>query len=195
MSIFKVNYGNYSLTHSDYEKLLNYFEFNGKKYPLGTPIKFTKEGTYKMVNNGSYGYNKSGFRLADHFFDCRGKECWTYIIGWDGKRPIFQQTYVKPEVYISEVLYSNIDNILNENTFVPGKLELEFKEPNYSPKDSEVSGVGVGWIVFVLVWIGAFLFKDWWIVLIIQIIAIWSFGFWRENKINEAISKQEFKEW
>ena len=48
-------------------------------------------------------------------------------------------------------------------------------------------------MILIVVMLAAFIFKDWWIRLIIQIGAGWYFGSWREKKINEAIRNQKFK--
>jgi hypothetical protein len=97
---------------------------------------------------------------------------------------------LKPAELVSDVVWSPI----NEAVYTPGELQVEFKESKYFPKDWEVEGVMSGWLVMVLIWIVAFIFKDWWITLLVQICAGVYFGSWRENKINEAISTQKFKE-
>lgn len=195
MSLYKVNFGEYSLLHSTNETYYNYFDFNGKKYTIGAFVKLTEKGYRELYRNSGYNFVKSGVRLADYCMDANNKKSWTYIIGWhmypDGsKRPILHSTTLEPEIIVSEV----VNSAINELVYTPGELQVEFKEPNYNPSDCEVEGVVSGWVVFFVIWIGAFIFKDWWIVLLIQISAGWYFGNWRENKINEAIRKQKFKE-
>lgn len=195
MSLYRVNFGEYSLLHSTNETYYNYFDFNGKKYTIGAFVRLTEKGYRELYRNAGYNFIKSDVRLADYCTDLNGKKSWTYIIGWytypDGsKRPVLHSTTLEPEIIVSEVFRSPI----NELTYSPGELKVEFKEPNYNPSDCDVEGVVFGWVVFFVIWIGAFVFKDWWIVLLIQISAGWYFGNWRENKINEAIRKQKFKE-
>lgn len=195
MSLYKVNFGEYSLLHSTNETHYNYFDFNGNKYTIGAFVKLTDKGHRELYRNAGCNFIKSCVRLVDYYTDAKNKKSWTYIIGWyvypNGiKRPIFHSTNLDTDVIVSEVLCPNI----NEEVVKPGELKVEFKEPNYNPSDCEVEGVEIGWVVFILVWISAFLFKDWWIVLLVQISAGWYFGNWRENKINEAIRKQKFKE-
>lgn len=192
MGFYKVNFGEYSLVHSDSATYFDHFEFNGKKYLIGAPVKLTDEGMNKMFHNGIYNYVKGDFRLVDHYVTEKGCEEWVYIIGWrnDGWRmPVFHSTNIKPEVLISEVIWKEID----ETVHTPGELQVEFKEPNYFPKDSEVEGVTLGWIVLVVVMVAAFIFKDWWIRLLIWVASGIYFGNWREKQINEAITKQRFK--
>lgn len=195
MSLYRVNFGEYSLLHSTNETYYNYFDFNGKKYTIGAFVRLTEKGYRELYRNSGYNFVKSGVRLADYCTDSNNKKSWTYIIGWyvypDGsKRPVLHSTTLEPEMIVSEV----VNSAINELVYSPGELQVEFKEPNYNPSDCEVEGVVFGWIVFFVIWIGAFVFKDWWIVLLIQISAGWYFGNWRENKINEAIRKQKFKE-
>lgn len=193
MGCYKVNFGDYCLAHYDDLKYFDYFEFNGKKYSIGAPVKLTPKGMEKMFHNGRYDYKKGDFRLVDHFIDDHGIERWEYIIGWlhsSCKIPVFYLTNLKPEELVSDVVWSPI----NEAVHTPGELQVEFKESKYFPKDWEVEGVMSGWFVMVLIWIVAFIFKDWWITLLVQICAGVYFGSWRENKINEAISTQKFKE-
>lgn len=191
MNVYKVNFGEYSLTHFYTYTYFDNFTFNGKKYYIGSHVKLTEKGMSEMYRNGRYDYNKGDFRLVGHYINDKKKEEWEYIIGWWGQGlPIVYTTQTKPEELISAVLSSEID----ESMHTPGKLQVDFISPNYSPKDWEVPGVMLGWVIFIIVWICAFIFKDWWFRLIIQIVASFYFGSWREKKINEAITTQKFKE-
>ena len=191
MGCYKVNFGDYCLAHHDNFKYYNYFEFKGKKYPIGAYVDLTKDGEWHFLRNEGYGFLRGNFRLVDHFVDCDGIEKWTYIIGklYDSNIPLLRSTTMATEELIAQVKCAE----LNENLIVAGELKVEFKEPNFAPKDWEVDGVMFGWCVMVTVWIVALVLKDWWLRLIVQIAAGWYFGSWRENKINEAITKQKFK--
>lgn len=192
MGCYKVRFGDYCLAHCDSCKYFEYFEFNDKKYPIGAYITLTDRGMSELFYNHGYNYVKGGFRLVDHYIMESGREEWMYIIGHlhNSTTPVFHSTNIRPEELIKNVLCAAID----ETVYTPGELQVEFKEPNYSPKDWEVKGVMFGWFVMALVWIVAFVFKDWWITLLIQIVAGFVFGSWREKKINEAIATQKFKE-
>lgn len=191
MGYYKVNFGDYCLAHNDDTKYFNYFEFDGKKYSVGAYVTLTDRGMSELFYGHGYNYVKGNFRLVDHYITEKGREEWLYFIGHlhNSTTPVVHATNIRLEELISSVLCAAID----ETVYTPGELEVEFKEPNYSPKDWEVEGVMFGWVLLVIVWIGAFIFKDWWIRLIIQIGAGWYFGRWREKKINEAITKQKFK--
>lgn len=191
MGCYSVDFGDYRLAHYDGFQYFNYFEFHGKKYPIGSYVNFTKNGEYYILNGYGYGFKRGDFRLVDHFINDKGIENWKYIIGrsYETNIPVFKSTTKSPD----EVLETVICMPVNTRQFVPGELQVQFKEPNYFPNDIEVDGVMCGWFVMVLVWLVALLFKDWWITLIIQIGAGWYFGTWRENKINEAICAQKFK--
>lgn len=191
MGCYKVNFGDYCLAHYDSCKYFNYFEFNNKKYPIGAYVNLTKEGEYYMLHDRGYNFIRGNFRLVDHFIDDKGVEKWEYIIGklHDCNINCLKHTTKTPDELIAEVKCSE----LNENIIPPGELKVEFKEPNYFPKDNQVEGLMLGWTILVFVWISAFLLKDWWLRLIVQIGANWYFASWREKKINEAIIKQKFK--
>lgn len=191
MNHYVINFGDYNLIHSYDQTYFEYFELNDKKYPIGSRVIFNEKGMREMYHNGRYNYRKEDFRLTDHWIDRNGKEKWEYIIGWTTcKLPIIHITTEPPVNFIKEVIGIPFD----ETAYTPGELKVEFKEPNYFPKDWEVEGVIGGWAVLIVVWITAFIFKDWWIRLIIQIAASIYFGSWRENKMNEAIRNQKFKE-
>lgn len=193
MGYYRVNFGDYSLAHSDSCKYFNYFEFRGKKYPIGSFVTLNDHGMRDMFYSKGYNYVKGGFRLVDHYITDNGREEWKYFIGhiYNSTTPVIHVTHIPPDELLSEVLQKEMD----ETVDTPGELQVEFKESSfyYSPKDWEVKGVMFGWLVMLLVWIGAFIFKDWWITLLIQIVAGWYFGSWREKKINQAIEKQDFK--
>lgn len=192
MGCYKVRFGDYCLAHYDNFKYFDYFEFGGKKYPIGAYVDLTEDGSYYFLRNAGYGFIRGNFRLVDHYITDKGIEEWEYIIGraYEGNMPFLRSTRKAPDELIKSVLCAEI----NETVYTPGELKVEFKETNYFPKDWEVEGVMFGWFVVAIIWIGALVFKDWWITLLIQIGAGWYFGNWREKKINEAISTQKFKE-
>ena len=192
MGYYRVDFGSYSLCHSDKCKYFNYFEFNEKKYPIGAYVKLTDRGMSELFRNHGYNYVKGDFRLVDYYITEGGAEEWKYIIGHlhNSTIPVLHSTRIKPEEIVDEVMCNEID----ETARAPGELEITFKEPNYSPRDWDVGGVMLGWFIMAIVWIGAFILKDWWIRFAIQICAGWYFGSWRERKMNEAITKQKFKE-
>ena len=192
MGCYKVRFGDYCLAHYDSCKYFDYFEFKGKKYPIGAYVDLTENGKKYFLRDAGHGFIRGNFRLVDHYITDKGIEEWKYIIGmpYGGGMPFFRSTRKSPDELVNSVLCMEID----ETVYTPGELKVEFKEPNYFPNDWEVNGLMIGWFVMVLVWIGAFIFKDWWITLVIQIGAGWYFGNWRDKKINEAISTQKFKE-
>lgn len=192
MGCYKVRFDDYCLAHYDSCKYFDYFEFDGKKYPIGAHVDLTENGRYHFLRDAGYGFIRGNFRLVDHYITDKGNEEWKYIIGrsYEGNMPYFRSTRKSPDELINSVLCPAID----ETVYTPGELKVEFKEPNYFPKDSEVEGTMFGWAMLFIVWIGAFVLKDWWLRLIVQIGASLYFSSWREKKINEAITTQKFKE-
>lgn len=191
MGCYKVRFEDYSLAHYDDFKYYNYFEFRGKKYPIGAYVNLTKRAEYDMLHNRGHGFIKGNFRLVDHFINDKGNERWEYIIGKSHKTNsyYFHTTSKSPDELLNNVLGPEID----ETVYLSGELKVEFKEPNYFPKDWEVKGVMLGWFIYIIFWISLFVLKDVWIRVIIQIITGLYFGKWRDNKINEAIKTQNFK--
>ena len=195
MNFYSVDFGDYSMVHVDNQKYLNYFEYKGKKYPIGAKVSFTEKGKNEFVYNYSCNYIKDDFRLADHYFDCNGNECWVYIIGWgyaNGKRslPRIQSTKNPPDELVETVFSLDLNS---SKILEPGELQVTFQEPNYRPKDWEVEGVMLGWGICILIWTAAFIFKDWWFRLLIQLVDCYYFSSLRNKKINEAIISQKFK--
>ena len=192
MGCYKVRFGDYCLAHYDDLKYFDYFEFGGKKYPIGAYVNLNNSGETFFLRDAGYGFVRGNFRLVDHFINDKGVEQWKYIIGksYNSNMYYFRTTNRSPDELVNNVLCAELD----ETVYTPGELKVEFKEPNYSPNDWEVKGVMFGWFVVAIIWIGALVFKDWWITLLIQIVAGLYFGSWREKKINEAISTQKFKE-
>lgn len=190
MSVYSVNFGDYGLPHYTNHKYFNYFEFQGKKYYIGSHIKLSEKGMGPMYHNGVCSYRKGDFRLIDHKITDKGFEEWTYLIGWyyDCKIPRIYTTREKPDVLISEVLAEPINEVVEE----AGELHVEFVEPNYFPKDWEVPGLITGWAMAIIAWLSAYIFKDLWLALIIQLGICFYFAKWRDKKINEAISTQKF---
>ena len=191
MGYYKVQFGDYCLAHHDSNKYFNYFEFQGKKYPIGAYVNLTKDGEYYMLHDRGYNFVRGNFRLVDHYITDNGIERWEYIIGMlhDSRIPLLKYTTKTPDELITEVKCAE----LNETVCPPGELKVEFKEPNYFPNDWEVEGVITGWFIMALVWILAWVLKDWWLRLVVQIGVCWYFGSWREKKINDAIVSQKFK--
>ena len=190
MGCYKVRFDDYCLAHYDNFTYFNYFEVGGNKYPIGTYVKLTKSGEYRIFKGYNHSFIRGNFRLVDHFISNKNIEYWIYIIGksYESNMYYFHTTRIPPDELIETVLYCPID----KTTFIPGKLQVDFGDPTYLPKDWEVEGVMIGWAVMAMVWIGAWVFKDWWITLIVQIVSGFYFGSWREQKINDAISKQKF---
>ena len=190
MGYYKVNFGDYCMTHNDETKYFNYFDFNGNKYPIGAYVVLSECGMTDMFYSQGYDYKKGGYRLVDHYVTSKGVEWWVYIIGYlyNSTIPVLHHTNKSPDDLLNQVLCMEMDKEVDNI----GELHVEFNEPNYFPKDWEIDGVMLGWFVMALVWIAALVFKDWWITLLIQICAGWYFGSWREKKINEAISTQKF---
>ena len=182
MGYYKVNFGDYCLAHHDDFKYFNYFEFKGTKYPIGAYVNLTEDGYWHMLRDAGYNFIRGNFRLVDHWINDKGVEYWEYFIGrlYDSNIPVQKYTTKPPDEIIAEVKCLPI----NETVYTPGELKIEFKKPNYSPKDWEVDGVMTGWVILVVVWIFALLFRDWWLKLLIQISAGWYFGSWREKKVN-----------
>ena len=191
MGMYKVNYGSYSLGHCDDITYFNYFEFDGKKYPVGSFVKLNEKGMKEMYYCKGYSYVKGGFRLVDHFINRQGKHEWQYFIGhlYDCTIPVVHNTTKSPDELLKKVL----DNEIDETVFTPGELEVTFDEPNYNPSDFEIDGMINGWIMVSLVFLAGFLFKDFVIQLIIQISAVFYFIYWRDRKNNSAVKTQKFK--
>lgn len=171
MLICKLYTGNYK--HDDF------FKFKGKSYRVNSIVRLNDKGKRYL---GSRGYEVV---LAEQFTNWDGKLCWKYrfksislTVG-----VIDYSTDVPPYKLIEEVVCEASAEYVSRQTL--GKSSPHYKTGiKCSKKDWEIREVVVAWVVLMLVFIGAAIFKDWYVQLIIRAAALNYFIQYRRHYID-----------
>lgn len=140
----------------------DYFEFEGKRYPMGTVV------TIKEPYDERWGYKGKQTIVMEHKI-IDGKDRYHTFYSYGQYHNVITKTNgFPPEKWIKEII-------------PPEKVEVFIKEkPVRYDKDSENGEVMFGWMVYILIMIGLFIFKDrimgWIMVSLI-------FYCWRKDKL------------
>ena len=155
------------------------FQFKGQTYLTHSIVKLTE---YAQIQ---FRTSKSEVILLEHYFDNDNRECWTYEIGWSHNisRPLRVSTDIPLKKIIEEITVPATQGYVERE--VLGVNAPSFKTgKKITIKDWEIPEVLAGWIVYFLVFIGAFIFKDWYVKAIIWAAAGWIFGLYRQAYVN-----------
>ena len=174
---------------------LSGFEYKGEKYSLGWVIlneegmkKFhTKNPRAEITQHWKQGNKIEAYsvRAFTEVSYCRynWREIFVYEANLD--------KYIKSVgIDYRNITVDEIINLPKDQMF----YHLETKqiiEGTYTPpgkpkplfKDWEVPELIIGWIVFILFLIVVFVFKDWYIQLILRVIGLIVFNVWRQQKL------------
>lgn len=154
---------NYNHTYS--------FTFQGKFYIVYSAVILSENGKSKL------GVTKDQVILTEHFTYYNGKECWTYEVGWKSgvNMPLRVTTDIPPEELIERVSIPGTLGYLERELF--GDKATSYKQgKKVTTPDYKIPGLMSKWVIFILVCIGAMLFKDWYVKVIIWTVAGWVFG-------------------
>lgn len=156
------------------------FDFNGKHYLMCSIVQLSETGK-RYLN-----VNRDDAVLIECRIEPTGERKWLYEVGWIyGARnaPKIASTTASPDMVINNVLVAATKEYLEIELFgysdgLKQKCKLH---------DWEVGEVAFGWILFIIVFLGVCVFKDWYVRLIIRICASMIFGLYRQTYI-EAYS-------
>lgn len=181
-------------------KHINTFTFQNQEYRNQSIVTLTEEGKNYLKSK------KNNAILTEHFITPKGKEWWTYEIGWSmaSKKPLSVSTDKPPDELLEEVkiiattAYAERATLgVNTQSYKKGRV--------IKKKDWEIKEVRNGWIVFILLFIAVGIFKDWYIELLLRIIIGWRFGAYRQLYINahtvyihdedQEILREKYKVW
>lgn len=156
-----------------------YFEFKGEKYRVYSIVKLTEEGRFYL------GARKREVILTEQFTYRNGKLCWTYefksISLTEGI--LRKSTDVPPDKLIEEIIQPATDEYFLREQF--GVQAPNYKEgTKYTTSDWDITEVRHAWIAYILVCIGVFIFKDWYVRSLIWIGASWIFGVYRSAYVD-----------
>jgi hypothetical protein len=155
------------------------FEFRGQKYRVHSIVKLTEDGQFYL------GAWKREVILTEQFTFRNGKLYWTYefksIALNEGV--LRKSTDIPPDKLIEEIVKPATDEY-----FLREKLGAQASNYTTGTKqmtsDWNISELRSGWITYILVFFGVFIFKDWYIRAIIWIGSSWLFGIYRNAYIN-----------
>lgn len=143
----------------------DYFDFEGKRYPLGTTITLKEPYNSKLSDM----HDKQTI-ILEHYVT-HGKECYKIFWKYTFQGEIYcHQIYATSDKFIKEIIASD-----------KAIIHLVLKPVEYE-KDSENGEVKFGWLIYVLVMFGLLLFKDWWMGWIAA--SIYFFN-WRKKKLRK----------
>jgi hypothetical protein len=156
-----------------------HFEFKGERYRVHSIVRLTEEGRFYL---GAY---KREVILTEQFTYRNGKLCWTYefksVSLTEGI--LRKSTDVPPDELIEEIIQPATDEYFLREQF--GVQAPNYKEgTRYTTFDWNISELRSGWITYILVFFGAFIFKDWYIRAIIWIGSSWLFGIYRNAYVD-----------
>ena len=156
-----------------------FFVFHGEKYRVHSIVRLTEQGRVYL------GALKREAILTEVFINWNGKRCWKYE---------FRSTALN--VGITNASTDVPPNKLIEEVITPATVEYASREilgtdspfyqtgEKHTKKDWEIPEVRRGWIILIAIFIGSLIFKDWYVKLIINIVAAWIFGLYRKEYIN-----------
>jgi len=158
-----------------------FFEFKDEKYRVHSVVKLTEEARLYL------GAMRNEVILTEVYYN-----------------HIFNRTLYKYEFksikYNVDIINKSTDRTpdeMLEEVIVPASVEYASREifgidsPYYkvnaatkTKKDWEIPEVRKGWIILILILIGVSIFKDWYVQLLIRLVACWIFGLYRKSYVD-----------
>ena len=156
-----------------------FFEFNGEKYKTHSIVKLSEYGKLYL------GAFKNEAILKEQFLFCDKKLCWKYEFMSSALNEGITNisTDEPPEKMIDDIIFPADEKyvLLEEFGVHSQHSDTVIKE---TKKDYEIPELRSGWIKFILFFLCVIIFKDWYVRLILRIIACIVFGMYREKYIN-----------
>ena len=143
------------------------FSFKGKEYPINTTVKI-KDRIYTRTWNELFGYPMT--QVVEHYVDQNGTRRWTYALWKYNGVPWHYTTTRSPDEMIECIVEQYVEKTQQE-------------KPEYY-KDSEVSGVRLGWAVYITTMFFVMVFKEFYIGWIIGTLY---FFYWRKEKLKKPV--------
>jgi hypothetical protein len=140
---------------------LNYFEFKGKRYPVGSVVKITEKEMKRIGANYPY------ITILNHYVNSNGTHSCLILKSynnWNGMQSCEMSTF-----------FNNFEDIVEEITLLPTK------QAGNRYKDTEVDVMLYGWLNYILVMLVSVIFKGFIFIWIIASIVFWT---WRKRKLN-----------
>ena len=159
----------------------DHFVFKGQKYNLHSIVLLTEEGrlylgaaTRQVILTECFLNHHLKNPTMFWKYEFRSSNITVGITDASTSRP--------PDELIEEVVVPSTEGYAEREKY--GIYAPSYKEGRaISKKDSEIPGMATGWIVWFLVSVFSFLFKDYIVVCLIQVINFVVFNAWRAMKI------------
>lgn len=155
-----------------------YFIFQGEKYNVHSVVKLKDDGKKYL------GSRTKDAILTEVFINRDGCRCWKYEFRSIERSGCITNasTDISPNKLIEDVISPASDNYMLREIY--GTQWVSPSVTKHTKTDWEISEVRIGWIIFAAISIFAFIFKDWYITLIIQIVMFIWFVQYRKRYID-----------
>ena len=177
----------YNKITSQYKQIGN-FEFKGKTYLTHSIVKLNKDAQFHLNT-----YDDEAI-LTEHYIDHQGRHHWKYRIRSD-RSPwviLYASTIYSPDELLTEVILKASEGY-NEREILGIAAPSYTKGEKHVPNDWEIPSLMTGWIIYALVFLASFIFKDWYITIAIQWIACYVFALYRKT-LKDAYTSYTHKE-
>lgn len=162
------------ISHKD--KREYFFEFKGESYRVHSVVKLTDKAQMYL------GFADREVILTEVYYHLNGRKMWKY----QGKDIAYnigvrnKSTDTPPDEIIEKIVESASADYASREILGTNSPVYTTNATKHTKKDWEIPELKREWIIFILVFIGVSIFQDWYIQLILRIIAGWIFGLRRQ---------------
>lgn len=156
-----------------------HFEFKGEKYRVHSIVRLTEDGRHYL------GAWRREVILTEQFTFRNGKLCWTYEFKSISMTTgiVRKSTDVPPDKLIEEIVQPATDEYFLREKF--GVQAPNYTEgTKYTTPDKDIPEVRQAWFWYIVVFFGAFIFKDWYVKALIWLGSSWIFGLYKYAHTN-----------
>ena len=155
------------------------FKFNGKEYYVHSIVRLTEKGRQYL------GAKTREVILIEQFTNYNGKLCWKYLFksaNYLVTKPVDYSTDKTPNELIDEIVIPATEAYYSRETF--GINSPVYKTGiKHTPYDWQIPEMCKAWMIFLLVFVGVFIFKDVGFRWMIRVDAIYLFARYRSRCI------------
>ena len=162
-------------SHYDHEY---FFEFNGEKHRVHSVVRLTEEGRRYL------GFARNEVILQEVYFNRHIKRTfWKY----EGKDIAYnvgvrcKSTDKTPDELIAEIIASASEEYVSREVFGVDSSVYKTGGIKHTKRDWDIPELRKAWVIFIFIFIGVAIFKDWYIKVIIRLVAGWYFGVYRHT--------------
>ena len=154
------------------------FSFKGKEYAVHSIVRLTPKGKMDL------GSQTDEVILLEKFTGPNDKTWWKYQFrSIEGGCIIDASTDVPLDKMIEEVVVPATEDYVIREMFGPN-VKLSATAIKHAKKDWEIPEVRKAWIIYIAIFLGVAIFKDWYVQLLIRVGAGWILGLYRQAYVN-----------